>query len=95
MAVKVFHQHAELCPPVTDVVLPDDSVTRELEHATDGVAEGGTSQVSHMHFFGDVGAGKIDDDAFWCVDLLNRKTRLVCVDFEKLFSKETSGPLAY
>lgn len=36
-------------------------VTAELKHAADGIPDDGTSEVSYVHFLGDIGAGEVHD----------------------------------
>ena len=43
------------------MVLTDDRVAEEFEHAADGVPEDRAAQVSDVHLLGDVGAGEVDD----------------------------------
>ena len=53
--------HAELGPPVPDMIVRENLMSQESQHATQGVANHGAPQVPHMHRFGDVGRRKIDD----------------------------------
>ena len=59
---EVVDEHAELRAEVADVILADDGVAEELQHAGEGVADDGGAQVADVHLLGDVGAGVIDDD---------------------------------
>ena len=56
-------QHAELRAPVADVVLADDLVALELDHAAERVADDGAAQVSDVHLLGDVRARVVHDGA--------------------------------
>ena len=52
---EVLDQHAERRAPVADVVLPDDGVTGEVEHAGQRVADDRRPQVADVHLLGHVG----------------------------------------
>ena len=51
---------AKLRAPVADVVLPDDLIAFELQHAADRVPDDSASQMSNVHLLGDVGTRIID-----------------------------------
>jgi len=52
-------QHAELCAPVTYVVLSDNSMTQTGEDAGKCITDNGRSQVTHMHYQG------LSNNAWW------------------------------
>ena len=54
---------------VPDVVLADDGVALGFQDAGDAVADDGGAQVADVHFFGDVGAGVVDDDVLRWIGL--------------------------
>ncbi|MNM49653.1 hypothetical protein D3C81_606610 [compost metagenome] len=58
--LQVGHQHAELGTPVADVVLADDVVAQELQHARNAVTDDGRAQVADVHFLGQVGCRHVD-----------------------------------
>ena len=60
--LEVGDQHAELGPPVTDMVEPQHLVAAEFQNAGQAVANDRGAQMPHMHFLGDVGAGEINND---------------------------------
>ena len=53
---------AELRAPVADVVLLDDAVALEIEHAHQSISDDRRAEVADVEFLGDVGAAVIDDD---------------------------------
>ena len=59
--LEVGDQHAELGSPVTHVVEPQHLVAAEFQNAGQAVANDRGAQMPHMHFFGDVGAGEINN----------------------------------
>mmetsp|Transcript_27168 Transcript_27168/g.65295 ORF Transcript_27168/g.65295 Transcript_27168/m.65295 type:complete len:245 (+) Transcript_27168:78-812(+) len=59
---QVFHEHAELRPPVANVVESEDIMSHEGQEVGEGVADDGGAEVTHMHFLGDVGGGKVHDN---------------------------------
>ena len=44
--------------------LPHDVMAAELQHTTQSVADDGGTQVTYMHFLGDVGRGEIYQNLF-------------------------------
>ena len=64
------------------MVLADDPVALELEHAGDGVADDGAAEVADVHLLGDVRAGVVDDDG---LGLLGR------VDAEAVAARRRPG----
>ncbi len=58
---QVLDQHAERRAPVADVVLTDDVVAEEVEHAHEGVADQRGAQVPDVHLLGDVRRRVVDD----------------------------------
>ena len=55
-------QHAELRAPVADVVVGDDAVAEQAQHAREAVAENRGADVADVHRLGDVGRTEIHDD---------------------------------
>ena len=62
----MLDQHAERRSPVADVVLADDPVPDEREHAYQRVADHGAAQVPDVHLLGDVGRRVVDDHRLCC-----------------------------
>ena len=58
---QVLDQHPERCAPVADVVLADDVVAEEVEHAHQGIADQRGAQVPDVHLLGDVRRRVVDD----------------------------------
>ncbi len=58
---EVLEEHAEGGAPVAQVVLADDVVAEELQHAHDGVADDRRAEVADVHLLGHVGRGVVDD----------------------------------
>ena len=46
------------------MVHPQHIVSTELQHPTNRIANDGRSQMPHVHFLGDVGGRKVDQDVF-------------------------------
>ena len=61
---QVLDQHPEGCPPVTDVVLADDTIADELVHADERVADHGRTKMTDVHFLRHVRRRVVDDDGF-------------------------------
>ena len=57
----MLDQHAERRAPVADVVLADDAVAEEVEHAHQRVADDRGAQVADVHLLGDVRRRVVDD----------------------------------
>ena len=58
---ELFDEDAERATPIADVVLADDVMTEEPEHANHGVTDHGAPQVTDVQLFGDV-RGRIVDE---------------------------------
>jgi hypothetical protein len=48
-------QHAKLRAPVADVILANDLVAKETQHAGEDVADNRCAQMADVHLFGNVG----------------------------------------
>ena len=59
---QVLDEHAERAAPVADVVLADDVVADERQHAHERVADHRRAQVADVHLLGDVRRRVVDDD---------------------------------
>ena len=49
-------QHAELCAPVTDMVLSNDRMAQTFQHPSDAVTDNGAAQMPNMHLLGQIRA---------------------------------------
>ena len=59
---EVFDEHAERRSPVPDVVLTNDPVPDEFEHADEGIADHGGPEVADVHFLCHVRRRVVDND---------------------------------
>lgn len=60
--VEMRDEHAELSAPVADVIDTQHVESNGLEQSADGVSDDGGSEVTDVHFFGDVWRGEVDED---------------------------------
>ena len=60
---EVLDEHAERTAPVADVVLADDVVAEESEHADQRIADDGGAEVADVHLLGHIRRRVVDDDA--------------------------------
>jgi len=58
--IKLRNKHAELCTPVSHMVVTDHIMSEELENTTNTVSLNSRTQVTHMHVFSDIGGREID-----------------------------------
>src|SRR6266566_22794 len=56
--------HAELRPPIADVIVANNVVAEEFRDAREGVAQESAADVTDMHRLGHVGRTEIDHDFF-------------------------------
>ena len=71
LRLPAMDDHAELRPPIADMVIGDDLVADETRHAGQRVADERAANVTHMHRFGDIRRGEIDHDGLRLFDLRN------------------------
>ena len=55
LLLQIREKHAELCAPITHMILANHGVTEKFQSTHHGVADDGGAQVAHVHFFGQVG----------------------------------------
>ena len=61
MFFELRNQHTKLSTPVAHMILTNNFVTLIFEHSRQGIADNSGTQMSDMHFFGEVWGGVIDD----------------------------------
>ena len=54
-------QHAELGAPIPEVIVGNDIVPQQPQHARQGIAEDGGTDMADMHRFGGVGGTEVDN----------------------------------
>src|SRR5690606_3014786 len=62
---KMLEQHAELSAPVACMILADDRIATELEHARQTVADDGRTQMPNVHLLCQVNTAIVYHDSLW------------------------------
>ena len=52
--LEMSNEHAKLSAPISNVIDPENIVTKKLQQSTDSVSDDGGPEVTHVHLLGDV-----------------------------------------